>query len=287
MNTAIFLLAALPLGAVAAAWAITVAMRLRHPQAPSLVARIECPFCGGAGAVRDTVRRLAGGACHRCGARPTAWVLRAQLGGAAIPVLALYVAADAASAATFTLLGWLLLVIWITDELSLWIPHVLWMSGLVGSFIIVGYAGGAAAAAMRAIQVGLLISAIAIAASALRLRTRISPLGTGDYGVLAFIGAALGYDAVLDVLLMAGVLALGFMVIRAATPATRGRAAALSTCAALLTMIFGAAGGCAAAPILAVALWRGGARGRAAALPLGAYLAAATFILITWTAPQG
>jgi prepilin signal peptidase PulO-like enzyme (type II secretory pathway) len=285
--TAVFLLAAMPLGIAVAAWAISVAMRLRDPHASVLIGPIECPFCGGSGGVSGTLHRLAGGACDRCGARPTTWVIRAELGGAAVPVLALYVAADPMTAAWFTLFGWLLLAIWITDELSLWIPHVFWALGLVASFAAEAHAGGARAAAVRACEAAVLVAAVGAGALAVRLVTRVSPVGAGDFGVLAFLGAALGYEAVVDVLLLAGVIALGVITVRAAKPAARRRAGGLATVAMGATALVGVAGALVTAPVLAAALWRGRARARATALPLGACLAAATFILLTWTAPHG
>lgn len=287
MTAAVFLLAAMPLGIAVAAWAISVAMRLRDPHATVLIAAIECPFCGGSGSVSGTLHRLVGGACHQCGARPTTWVLRAELGGAAVPVLALYVAADPMTAASFTLYGWLLLAIWITDELSLWIPHVFWALGLAASLAAEAYAGGGRAAASRVCEVAVLVGAVGAGALAVRLKTRVSPVGAGDFGVLAFLGAALGYAAVVDILLLAGVIAVGVVTVRTAKPAARRRASGLATVAMGATALAGVAGALATAPLLAVALWRGRVRARATALPLGACLAAATFILLTWTAPHG
>jgi len=169
VNAPVFLLAATPLGTAAGAWSASMAVRLRDPDAPAIRARLECIRCGGADTLRGTVRRLAGAPCSLCGGKPPTWVLRAQVCGAVVPALALYVAHEPAAAAVVTLLGWLLLAIWVCDEMSLWIPHALWAAGMVVGLAALGYANGASAAASRVIETAGLVAALGVAAAAARL----------------------------------------------------------------------------------------------------------------------
>lgn len=281
-----FLLVAAPLGTLAAAWSAAVAMRLRAPHGPHpLGVRLECTRCGGADSPPRTLLRLAGGTCRRCGFNPPGWVLGAQAAGAAVPAIALYLSGEPADAAMLTLSGWLLLAIWITDEVSLWIPHAFWAMGLAVGLMSQAYAGGLSAAAWRGMEAAVLVAALALAAAVARLFTSVSSVGLGDFGVLAFLAVVLGYDATLDALLITGILALGLVAVRAAPPRARPRAFVLATSAVLATLLFEIAGAVIAAAALGAAVRRGRQRARATALPLGALLAAGALILIAWTAP--
>ncbi len=283
MNAA-FLLVAAPLGIVAAAWCAAAAVRLREPHGYALRPRMECTCCGASGSLRDTVVRLAGGECSRCGSKPPRWVLRAEAAGAAIPVMALYFSAEPGQAAAVTLSGWLLLGIWIADEVSLWIPHAFWGAGLIVGLGSLAYAHGVAAAGWRAMEAMVLVAALAAGSIIARQFTRIPAMGLADYGVIAFLGVALGYDATLDVLLVTGILALGFVAVRAARPRARRSAFTLAIAAVLATLLLGIPGAVIAGAALGAWVHRGRRRARATALPFGALLAAGALILITWTA---
>jgi hypothetical protein len=285
VSEAVFLLSTAPLGIIAAAWFACVAVRLRDSCDHVMDPRLECMRCRGADAPRDAVRRLLGGACRTCGSKPHTWVLRAQAGGAVLPALVLYAVPDPAQAAVVTVLGWLLLGIWIADETSLWIPHVFWATGILVGLAAIWHADGASGAGWRVWEVVVLGIALGAAAVAARALTRVAPAGPADYGVLAFIVAAVGYEAALDILLISGILGLGFAAVRAAPPAARAAPFALAILSVLAALMFGVPGTAAGAALLLVTLRTGRARSRRAALPLGACLAGGTFIVTTWTAP--
>ena len=282
---AVFLLVAAPLGIVAAAWCAAAAMRLREPDGHALPCHVECTSCGGVDSLPGTLLRVSGSRCRLCGSRSPTWVLGAQAAGAAVPAATWYFSAEPIQAAILTLSGWVLLAIWIADEVSLWIPHVFWGTGLLAGLGSQAYAGGLSAAGWRAMEAVVLVAALAVASAIAEKLTRIPPVGLADFGVLGFLGAALGYGGALDVLLITGILALGFVAVRAAPPRARRRAFTLATAAVLATLLFGIPGAALGAAALGAWVRRGRRRARATALPFGALLAAGALIVITWTAP--
>lgn len=287
MNAAVFCMVAAPIGIVAAAWYAAVAMRLCEPHGHPFDPQVACTCCGRADSLPATLHRLAGGPCRLCGSTPARWVLGAEAAGAIIPALAIYFSGEPAMAAIATLTGWLLLAIWITDEVSLWIPHVFWGTGLVAGLAAQMHAGGVTAAGWRALETVVLVAALVAASMIAKLFTSIPPVGVGDYGVVAFLAAALGYETALDVLLVAGILGLGYVAVRAARPRARRRAFTLATAAVVGTLLLGMPAAATAAVALGLWVRRSPRRARSTALPFGALLAAGTLILITWTAPLG
>lgn len=195
---------------------------------------------------------------------------------ALIPVAAAVYLTSAKHGAVATFAGWLLLAIAVCDEEALRIPHALWLGGSVVGIVVAWTAGGWPGAVGRGAGMVLVLAGLLAASQmASQLRGRAS-IGAADYGVLGFIAFLCGPWVTLDVLLVAGIAALGRV---APVPAHRGGAALLLPC--LCAAAFGGAAGAATGAVLlafpAVRAVRSGRNLRPA--PFGACLALACFVV--------
>jgi hypothetical protein len=124
--------------------------------------------------------------------------------------------------------------------------------------------------------VGLLEAALFSASAVAWLARRRAPVGSADYGVLAFIGAVFGPAVTADILLLGAVIALGVVASAAAPAGGRTRTGALGAAAVGACLVGGLPGAVIGAAALAVPIALGARRGRAPApAPFGACLAAA------------
>jgi hypothetical protein len=198
-----------------------------------------------------------------------------------IPVVAAAYSAAPKHAAVATFAGWVLLAIAVCDEEALRIPNLLWSGGAVIGTVVAWYAGGWHGAFGRGAGM-LLVMAGLLAASrmASQMRGRVS-IGAADYGVLGFIAILCGPWVTLDVLLVAGVAALG----RVAPASSHRGANAFLLLPCLCAVAFGGAAGAAAGAIVmafpAVSAVRSGRNLRPA--PFGACLSLACFVVCLGT----
>lgn len=166
----------------------------------------------------------------------------------AVPAGAVAIAGGAGDAFALTGAGWLLVAIAACDERTLRIPHALSGAGVLCGVCVAalddGWAGGAArACGTAAMLLGMWVSALVARALAGR-----EALGAGDYGVMAFLGAALGLGHALDALLAGAVVALTWWALPVLGMQGETRAAHRRTrvpfgaCLALGTVLTGLAG---------------------------------------------
>lgn len=193
-----------------------------------------------------------------------------------IPFVAAAYSAAPKHAAVATFAGWVLLAIAVCDEEALRIPNILWGGGWVVGAVVAWYAGGWQGAFGRGAGMLLAMAGLLVAGRmASQLRGRVS-IGAADYGVLGFIALLCGPWVTLDVLLVAGVAALG----RVAPASSHGGANALLL-PCLGAVAFGGAAGAAAGAVVmafpAVAAVRSGRNLQAA--PFGACLALGCFVV--------
>lgn len=205
----------------------------------------------------------------------------ARLAGAAVPVVACVFAPGLGAAFAMALVGWLLLGIAVCDERTLRIPHALWVAGAATGLVAAGAAAGWGGVAARAGAIAALVGGLHLgAAAARRVRRRVA-IGGADYGVLAFVGAVCGPWAAIDILLVAGIVALGVVAGQSAGSAHRRAAAALAASAAAAVLFLGVSGAAAGAAALVLCAARAARAGRAPRpAPFGACLAAAAIAVV-------
>jgi hypothetical protein len=199
--TALLLAAALPAGALAGAWWAAVARNIPEPNLP--LYRASHPIG------LSMLRAPSSSGC--AGWAPLRRWDPAQTAGAGIPLAAALVSPGPGAAAAGTLVGWLLLGIAVCDERTLRIPHLPWAAGIVAGLGIAGAAGGWPGVANRMLGVlGVVASMLALAAL-VRLASGREVMGSGDYGVLACLGAICGAATTLDILLLGALFALAII----------------------------------------------------------------------------
>jgi prepilin signal peptidase PulO-like enzyme (type II secretory pathway) len=200
----------------------------------------------------------------------------AALVGAVVPVAAWMFTSSFAAAITCSAIGWLLLAIAICDERTLCIPHVLWIVGAATGFAAAWSSGSSAGLAARVTGVGLLEATLFSASAVAWLVRRRAPVGSADYGVLAFLGAVFGPAVTAEILLLGAVIALGVVACATAPASGRARTAALGAAAVGASLAGGLPGAVIGAAGLAVPIALAARRGRVPGpAPFGACLAAA------------
>jgi hypothetical protein len=256
----LLLAVAIPAGAsVGAGWA-GVARRIPDPRQPlfRFSGRAVRPVRGRGGGEREV-----DGGCDP-----------AQVAGAAVPVAACVFAPAPSAALAMALVGWLLLGVAVCDERTLRIPHALWMAGIAAGLVVAWSAAGWEGMAARAAAVAALEGGLLLGAAAARRVARRDAIGGADYGVLAFVGAVCGPWVALDVLLVAGIVALGAVASQTPGRGHRPAAAALGAIATAAALFLGVGGAAAGAGALALSAARSARAGRAPrAAPFGACLA--------------
>ena len=205
---------------------------LRLPEgAPVLLARSACPACGHRLAAREMVPVLSWlvqrGRCRHCGAAIPAFYPAMEL--AALGV-ALWAATEAAGAALLAscLLGWALLALAVTDRREFLLPDALTLP-----LILAGLAATAwfdlAALPAHGLAAGAAWLGFALLAEAYRRLRGREGLGLGDAKLLAAGGAWIGPAGLPGALLLASLLGLGEVLLRAlrtgAAPAATERIA--------------------------------------------------------------
>lgn len=191
------------------------AILLRWPNGVSVLrGRSKCDACGQTLGARDLVPILsyflAGGRCRRCGAEIDRRHLAAEAGAALIGLTA--IAAHPIPLAFFTaLFGWWLFLLAALDVEHHWLPNVLTLP-LIPAGLAVGWVGIGPALDARLIGAAAgFLSLALIAWGYRRLRGR-EGLGGGDPKLFAAIGAWLGWPQLPIVLLGAGLIGLGVLL---------------------------------------------------------------------------
>jgi leader peptidase (prepilin peptidase)/N-methyltransferase len=199
------------LGAIAGSFLATIAVR--WPAGRSVLGgRSACDSCGRTLAAHELVPlvsgAMAGGRCRSCGAAIDARHLLVEAGCVAIGVAA-GLAAPGWQAVAGAMFGWLLLVLAILDATDFWLPDEL-VAGLALSGAVTAWwcppdlaeriVGGVAGFALLWL----------VAAGYRRWRKR-EGLGGGDPKLLGAIGLWLGWRLLPAVLLVAGLVGLGWV----------------------------------------------------------------------------
>lgn len=207
--------------------------------------------------------------------------------GAIVPAFGWALIPEPRAAVAIAVVAWLMLAIAICDERSLSIPHPLWFAGLLAGFGLAWQAAGWAGVAARGISVITLEVTFVVVAGAVWLWRGRSPVGSADFGVVAFVGAALGPVAA-DALLVASVVALGCFVFESTSPRST-RTSAFVASSVALACLGGTGGAILGALLLSVSIARDSRRGRVhPPAPFGACLVAAaiTVVLVSSVLPR-
>lgn len=205
---------------------------LRLPEgAPVLLARSACPACGHALAAREMVPILSWlvqrGHCRHCGAAIPAFYPAMELAALGI---ALWAATEAMGAALLAscLLGWALLALAVTDRREFLLPDALTLPLLLAGLGATAWFDLAALPAHGLAAAAGWLGFALLAEAYRRLRGR-EGLGLGDAKLLAAGGAWVGPAGLPGVLLLASLLGLAEVLLRAlrtgAAPAATERIA--------------------------------------------------------------
>jgi leader peptidase (prepilin peptidase) / N-methyltransferase len=210
MNSGLLIAFAL-LGLITGSFIATVA--LRWPQGrSSALGRSRCDQCGKVVSARDLVPLLSflwlGGKARCCGAaidrlHPVVEALSAGVGLAAIAVL------DWDQAIAASLFGWMLILLAVLDWRHFWLPNGLVFLLLVVGLIVSGVGAGADVSSATIGAVAGFVSLQGVALIYKRLRG-FDGLGGGDPKLFGAIGAWVGWQMLPLVMLVAGVLGLGY-----------------------------------------------------------------------------
>lgn len=180
---------------------------------------------------------------------------------------------SAAITAAASILSWLLVAAAVEDAVSLRISHVWWVAGIAGGIVTAWVAGGTVAVADRIRDILVVAGGFGLCAAAAS-RFRRAAVGAADYGVLAAVTAACGAAATLEIVLLAGLIALACVVL------PRGMQGALMGGAAVAGAVaLGLAGTVGAVIFLASFAIRHSAESRRAA-PFGACLAVGALCVV-------
>jgi len=202
--------------------------------------------------------------------------------GASIPAAAFVFTPSPTATAAGTVVGWLLLGIAIYDERTLQIPHALWMGGIAAGLGLGWWEAGWRGMAGRALAALALAGGLRAAAALAGAVRRSAPVGAADYGVIGFVGALSGCTAGLDVVLVAGLIALAYLSPQPPTPGARIVHGCVTASAAVLAAYGGPAGAGVAAVglVLLRPVAPAGRSGPVAAAPFGACLVLAAAVVI-------
>lgn len=221
------------MGAIVGSFLATIA--IRWPQERSVMrGRSACDGCGQTLSARDLVPLLswavARGRCRGCGARIDPLHPMIEAGCAAVGIAAGLAAAGPAAVAGAGF-GWLLLVLAVMDARDFWLPDP-----LVAALALVAAAGAWVAPPDLGERVTGGVGGFAvlwlIAAGYRRWRGR-EGLGGGDPKLFGAIGLALGWRLLPAVLLIAGLVGLGWVAFQR----VRGRALAADDALPLGTLL--------------------------------------------------
>ena len=184
----------------------------RSPEGRGVVlAQSSCASCGARLRWRDMAPVLSfltlKGRCRDCGAAIPGHLLRIEIAALLAALLAVALIPEPVPMALAALFLWLLIALFYSDLLHFRLPNPLTLALLIAGLIL------ATLDPSRGLTNGLLSAAIAFGAfwgirlayQAVRHR---EGLGLGDVKLMAGIGAALGWQAVPYVALLAGLLAL-------------------------------------------------------------------------------
>jgi hypothetical protein len=130
----------------------------------------------------------------------------------ALPLFYWVSSGSAAITAAASLLSWLLVGAAVEDAVSLRISHFWWVGGIAGGIATAWVAGGTVAVADRIRDILVVAGGFGLCAIA-ACRFRPAAVGAADYGVLAAVTAACGAAATLEIVLLAGLIALAWLVL--------------------------------------------------------------------------
>ncbi|MEH3104288.1 MAG: prepilin peptidase [Sphingomonas phyllosphaerae] len=221
------------LGAVIGSFLATIA--LRWPQERSVVhGRSACDGCGRTLRASELIPLLswlfARGRCRTCGARIDALHPLIELGCALVGVAAA-IAAPGPAALAGAAFGWLLLLLAVMDARDFWLPDP-----LVAALALVAAAGAWLAPPTPGERliggIGGFVLLWLVGAGYRRWRGR-EGLGGGDPKLFGAIGLALGWRMLPTVLLVAGLVGLGWVVVQR----SRGRTIAADDAVPLGTLL--------------------------------------------------
>jgi len=232
-------LAGFILGAIVGSFLATAAIRWPAGRQAS-TGRSACDACGRRLGPLELVPILSylvrHGRCSSCGASIDRKHLQIELAAALIGAVSLALA-PGLSGMGGAVFGWALLLLAVLDVEHFWLPNrATWLLALLG--IAFGAAGAPPFPNDRLIGLGAGFLSLWLVARAYRLVRRREGLGGGDPKLFGAIGAWLGWAALPYVLLLAGLVGLGAVLL------ARGRGEAVS---ATTRLPFGA--------LLAVAAW--------------------------------
>jgi leader peptidase (prepilin peptidase)/N-methyltransferase len=202
------------LGAIAGSFLATIAVR--WPQERSVLrGRSACDGCARTLSPRDLVPLLswvaARGRCRACGARIDPRHPGIEAGCAAIGVASALAAPGPAGLAG-ALFGWLLLVLAVMDARDFWLPDalvlVLASAGVMASLVAPPGLGE------RLIGGGAGFVALWLVAAGYRTWRGVDGMGAGDPKLFGAIGLWLGWRMLPSVLLVAGLVGLGWTLWR-------------------------------------------------------------------------
>ena len=202
------------LGAIAGSF--LAAILVRWPSGRSVVrGRSKCDACGETLGARDLVPILSyflvRGRCRKCGAAIDRRHLAAEAGAALIGLTA--IAAHPLPVAVFTaLFGWWLFLLAALDVEHHWLPDRLTLP-LIPAGLAVGWLGIGPPLEPRLIGALAGFAALALIAWAYRRLRGREGLGGGDPKLFAAIGAWLGWGQLPFVMLGAGLVGLGAILI--------------------------------------------------------------------------
>lgn len=210
-------LAAIPLGLVVGSFVGLVADRWPRRE-PVAMSRSRCQACGVTLSARELVPAYSylrqAGRCKHCGVPIGIDALVAELGGAAVAVLAWISAPDLPSFAALAVLGWSLLLLGLLDFRHLWLPNRLTLPLLAAGCALglteILPAHDAAARLLGAAAGFGLLAAFRLSYRLLRGR---DGLGAGDEKLLGAIGAWLGIASLPLVLLLGASAGLAYAAI--------------------------------------------------------------------------
>lgn len=202
------------LGALNGSFLSTILSRWPR-QRSALGGRSSCDSCGGALRAHELVPILsfvlARGRCRRCGGAIDRRHLWIELAAAAIGGIA-FLAHPGAAGLVTALLGWWLLLIAALDAEHHWLPDKLTLP-LIAAGLAAAWAGIGPPIGHRLIGAAAGFAALAILAFLYRRLRGREGLGGGDPKLLAAIGAWLGWAQLPFVLLGAGLLGLGAILL--------------------------------------------------------------------------
>lgn len=226
------------LGVIAGSFLATAAIRWPDGGQVSR-GRSACDHCGQTLGVIDLIPLIGflarRGRCASCGGGIDRRHLLVELAAGGIGAVALLVAPGAAGLAG-AVFGWMLLLLAILDVEHFWLPD-----RLTGLLALTGIAAGAAGLAPfpndRLIGLAAGFASLWLIGAAYRLIRKREGLGGGDPKLFGAIGAWLGWAALPNVLLLAGLLGLGAVLMarmrgKAVTATTRVPLGALLAVAA-------------------------------------------------------